>query len=73
MGSSSWFYANTNGSVFAAMLGHAMFNWSNFVFPTLGSDSAALILFSGHFLLVAFILWQFGPKTLTRARSAEAL
>jgi membrane protease YdiL (CAAX protease family) len=67
----AWFYANTNGSVFAAMLGHAMFNWSNFVFPTLGSDSAALILFAGYFLLVAFILWQFRPKTLTRERSTN--
>lgn len=67
----AWFYANTNGSVFAAMLGHAMFNWSNYVFPALGSDSAALILFVGYFLLAAFIIWQFGPKTLTRGRGAS--
>lgn len=59
----AWFYANTKGSVFAAILGHAMFNWSNYVFPTLGSDSAALILLGFYFAMVAFILWQFGTKT----------
>ena len=31
----AWFYANTEGSVFAAMLGHTMFNWSNSGFPHL--------------------------------------
>ncbi len=62
----AWFYANTQGSVFAAMLGHAMFNWSNHVFPTLGSDSAALILFGLYFAVVVFILWRYGIKTFTR-------
>jgi len=62
----AWFYANTNGSIFAAMLGHAMFNWSNVVFPALKSDSAALILFGLYFLAVVYIVWQFGRKTLTR-------
>jgi membrane protease YdiL (CAAX protease family) len=62
----AWFYANTQGSIFAAMLGHAMFNWSNWVFPALKSDSAALILFGLYFLAVAFIIWQYGRKTLTK-------
>jgi membrane protease YdiL (CAAX protease family) len=65
----AWFYANTKGSVFAAMVGHAMFNWSNFVFPALESDSAALILCGLYFLAVAYIVWQFGRKTLTRAQA----
>jgi hypothetical protein len=62
----AWFYANTKGSIFAAMLGHTMFNWSNWVFPALKSDSAALILFGLYFVAVVFIVWQFGSKTLTK-------
>jgi len=62
----AWFYANTKGSVFAAMVGHTMFNWSNWVFPALESDSAALILFGLYFLAVLYIIWQFGRKTLTK-------
>lgn len=64
----AWFYANTKGSVFAAMLGHTMFNWSNWVFPALKSDSAALILFGLYFIVVLYIIWQFGRKTLTNAQ-----
>jgi len=64
----AWFYANTRGSVFAAMLGHTMFNWSNYVFPSLGSDSAALILFGFYFLLVAFIIWKYGWKSFIREK-----
>jgi membrane protease YdiL (CAAX protease family) len=67
----AWLYANTEGSVFAAMVGHAMFNWSNTVFPTLGNDTAALILFGLYALLVVFIVWRYGTKTLTgRQRDA---
>lgn len=62
----AWFYANTKGSVFAAMMGHTMFNWSNWVFPTLGSDSAALILFGLYFIVVIFIVWRYGRKTLSK-------
>jgi membrane protease YdiL (CAAX protease family) len=62
----AWFYANTKGSIFAAMLGHAMFNWSNYVFPALEVDAAGLILFGLYGLVVAYILWQYGTKTLTK-------
>jgi len=62
----AWFYANTKGSIFAAMLGHTMFNWSNWVFPALKSDSASLILFGAYFLAVAYIIWQYGAKTLKK-------
>jgi membrane protease YdiL (CAAX protease family) len=62
----AWFYANTKGSIFAAMLGHTMFNWSNWVFPALKSDSAALILFGLYFLAAVYIVWQYGRKTLTK-------
>jgi hypothetical protein len=63
----AWFYANTKGSIFAAMLGHTMFNWSNWVFPALESDSAALILFGLYFIVVVYIIWKYGRKTLTKA------
>ncbi len=63
----AWFYSNTKGSVFAATLGHTMFNWSNFVFPSLGSDSAALILFALYFIVVACIIWRFGRRTFIKA------
>ena len=62
----AWFYANTGGSIFATMLGHAMFNWSNYVFPALGSDLAGIILFGLYFLVVGFIVWRDGKKHLTR-------
>ncbi len=62
----AWFYANTKGSIFAAMLGHTMFNWSNWVLPALESNSAALILFGMYFIAVVYIIWQFGRKTLTK-------
>lgn len=64
----AWFYVNTRGSVFAVMLGHTMFNWSNYVFPALGSDLAGTILFGLYFVVVAFILWRYGIRTFTRER-----
>jgi membrane protease YdiL (CAAX protease family) len=62
----AWIYANTKGSIFAAMLGHAMFNWSNYVFPALDVDTAGLVLFGLYFLVIAYILWQYGRKTLIK-------
>jgi membrane protease YdiL (CAAX protease family) len=62
----AWIYANTKGSIFAAMLGHAMFNWSNYVFPALDVDAAGLILFGLYFLVVAYIVWQYGRRTFTK-------
>lgn len=66
----AWFYANTKGSVFAVMLGHTMFNWSNYVFPSLGSDTASLILFGLYFLVVAYIIWQYGRKTFVKLKAS---
>jgi membrane protease YdiL (CAAX protease family) len=62
----AWIYANTRGSVFAVMVGHAMFNWSNYVFPSLGSDTASLILFGLYALVVAFILWRYEITSFIR-------
>jgi membrane protease YdiL (CAAX protease family) len=63
----AWIYINTKGSIFAAMLGHAMFNWSNYVFPALDVDAAGLILFGLYFAVVVYIVWQYGRRTLTKA------
>lgn len=60
------------GSVFAAILGHAMFNWSNFVFPALGVDEAGLILFGLYFLVVIVIVAFYGPRTLSRGPQSPA-
>ena len=60
----AWFYANTKGSIFAAMLGHTMFNWSNWVFPALKLDSAALILFGLYFLVVGIYYLAVWKKDL---------
>jgi len=63
----AWIYINTKGSIFAAMLGHAMFNWSNYVFPALDVNAAGLILFGLYFAVVIYIIWQYGRRTLTKA------
>ena len=68
----AWIFVNTNGSVFAAMLAHTMFNWSNYVFPSLGSDIAALTLFGLYGLVVAYILWRFGYRTFSRTKQRSA-
>lgn len=65
----AWLYANTNGSIFAAMVGHTMFNFSNVIlFPALEVEEAALILFGLYGLMVAFIIWQYGAKTLKKSQ-----
>jgi membrane protease YdiL (CAAX protease family) len=62
----AWIYNNTKGSIFAVMLGHTMFNWSNWVLPALKSDAAALLLFGLYFIVVGYIIWQYGSKTLMK-------
>jgi membrane protease YdiL (CAAX protease family) len=62
----AWIYVNTKGSIFAAMLGHTMFNWSNWVLPALKSESASLILFVLYFAAVGYIVWRYGAKRLQR-------
>jgi hypothetical protein len=62
----TWLYNNIGGSIFAALLFHTMFNWSHYLFPTLGSDRASLILFLFLFIAVAIILIVWGPKKMQR-------
>ena len=60
----TWVYNNTNRSVLAMLLFHTMFNWSHYLFPTLGSDRASLTLFLFLFIAVAVILIFWGPKNM---------
>jgi hypothetical protein len=68
----AWIYVNTGKSVFAAMLGHTMFNWSTYVFPVLAVDQAAQILFGLYFLVVIGIVALYGPKNLLQGPKSPA-
>ncbi len=62
----AWVYNNTGRSVLAAMLMHASFNWSHFLFPALDSDRAGLILFVVQAAVAVMVVLIWGPSTLTR-------
>jgi membrane protease YdiL (CAAX protease family) len=62
----AWVYNNTGRSVLAAMLMHASFNWSHFLFPTLDSDRAGLILFVLEAVVAVAVVLVWGSSTLTR-------
>ena len=62
----AWVYNNTGRSVLAAMLMHASFNWAHFLFPTLDSDRAGLILFVVQAAVAVIVVLVWGPSTLTR-------
>jgi len=54
----TWLYQRTNGSVFAVLVLHTMFNFTHYVFPTLQNDLAATILWGTQLLAVALIVWD---------------
>ena len=62
----TWIYNNTNGSIFAALIFHTMFNWSNTFFPTFETDIGGLLFFGLTITLVGVIVWQFGQEKLKR-------
>ncbi len=62
----TWLYNNTGRSILAALLFHTMFNLSHYLFPTLGSDRASLLLFLLLFITVAIVLAIWGPKRMVR-------
>lgn len=64
----AWIYVGAGKSIFAVLLAHAMFNWSNFWIPALESDIASLVLFGAYGLMVAYILVRFGWRTWDRAQ-----
>jgi len=62
----TWIYNNTNRSIFATLIFHTMFNWSNTFFPTFETDIGGLLFFGLAIVLVGVIVWQSGPERLKR-------
>jgi membrane protease YdiL (CAAX protease family) len=62
----TWIFNNAGGSIFAAMLAHASYNWSNYLFPTLFNDLGAQLYFILLIVLAAAIVLFFGPKKMVR-------
>lgn len=64
----AWVYNNTGRSIFAMLIFHTSFNFSHYIFPTLGSDSASLTLFALLFVTIGVVLWKWGYRTLKGSR-----
>lgn len=64
----TWVYSNTGRSLFAAMLMHTTWNWSNFVFPALQSDTGGAAFFVLLIGAVMIIVLRFGPNELSKQR-----
>ena len=62
----TWVYNNTNRSIFAAMLLHTTFNWSNFLFTTLFTDMGGQIFFGLLIAVVVAVVVVWGPRKLVR-------
>ncbi len=68
----SWLYKRSNYSMLIVLIGHAMFNWSNYVFPTLGYDLASWILFGFYAIVIAYILFNYDWKNFERKGARNA-
>ncbi len=62
----TWVYNNANKSIFATMLMHTSFNWSNYLFTTLFTDMGGLIFFGTMIVVVVIVVLVYGPQTLVR-------
>ncbi len=62
----TWVYNNTRRSLFAAMLIHTSWNWSNYLFTGLLTDTGGLTFMVLLTATVVIVVLGFGPKTLTR-------
>lgn len=67
----TWLYNNTNGSILVAMIFHAMFNLSVFIFPALETDMGSLYFLIGFIIVVSAVIIIWGPKRLTRKKHIE--
>lgn len=67
----TWVYNNTGGSVFSAILYHAMNNLSWVLFPNYGSHYDPFVTGVITIGAAAIVLSIWGPKTLTRNRFAR--
>lgn len=62
----TWIWNHTGRSIFAMLMFHTMFNLSHWVFPSLESDTASLVLFGLQAALVAGVVAVFGARSLRR-------
>ena len=62
----TWVYNNTNKSIFAVMLLHTTFNWSNFLFTGLYTDLGGQIFFGLLIMVVIVVIVVWGPRKLVR-------
>ncbi len=62
----TWIYNNTGRSIAAMLLFHTMFNFSHYLFPTLGDDLAGLSLFAMQGGAAVIVVLMFGAKRLVR-------
>ena len=62
----TWVYNNTGRSLFAAMLMHTSWNWSNFIFTALQTDTGGAAFFALLAGVVMIIVVHFGPRDLTQ-------
>ena len=65
----TWVYNNTRRSVFAVMLLHTSFNWSNYLFTSLYTDVGGLVFFALMIVLVVIVVSVWGPRTLADRRA----
>jgi membrane protease YdiL (CAAX protease family) len=56
----TWISNHTRGSLFAALLFHTSFNWSNFLMSTLYTDTGGLLWFGLLAAIIAAIVWRGG-------------
>lgn len=69
----TWIYNNTEGSLLAALLVHASFNFSHWVFPVLDTDYGRQFVLIVMLVVTGGIVVIWGPRTLVRGRSLEWL
>lgn len=63
-----WLYNNTGKSVLAAILYHAMYNVSTFVFPNYGSHYDPVIVGAITIIAAVAVTFVWGPRTLAQYR-----
>jgi membrane protease YdiL (CAAX protease family) len=62
----TWVYNNTGKSIFAVMLLHTSFNWSNYLFTGLYTDVGGQLFFGAMIVIVVIVVAVWGPKKLVR-------
>ncbi len=66
----TWVYNNTNKSIFATMLMHTSYNWSNYLFTTLFTDLGGQLFFGLLIAVVVVVVVVEGPRDLCRKPAA---